>query len=85
MNLLINGRFLTQRITGVQRYAHELVQAFDAIAGGSARFACTVLSPRLSVAPASWSWAETVWWAQMRSLPKVFPRIASWLAARQGF
>jgi glycosyltransferase involved in cell wall biosynthesis len=25
----INGRFLTQRITGVQRYAHEIIQALD--------------------------------------------------------
>ena len=27
----INGRFLTQRMTGVQRYAHEIVAALDAI------------------------------------------------------
>src|ERR1700752_3542913 len=27
----INGRFLTQRITGVQRYAREIVLALDAI------------------------------------------------------
>jgi glycosyltransferase involved in cell wall biosynthesis len=27
----INGRFLTQRMTGVQRYAHEIVLALDAI------------------------------------------------------
>jgi glycosyltransferase involved in cell wall biosynthesis len=35
----INGRFLTQRMTGVQRYAYEIVSALDAIlleAGGSA-------------------------------------------------
>ena len=31
MEIVINGRFLTQRTTGVQRYAHELVRAFDAI------------------------------------------------------
>jgi glycosyltransferase involved in cell wall biosynthesis len=28
---LINGRFLTQRMTGVQRYAYEIVTALDAI------------------------------------------------------
>jgi glycosyltransferase involved in cell wall biosynthesis len=27
----INGRFLTQRITGVQRYAHEIVAALDGL------------------------------------------------------
>ncbi|NUU97737.1 glycosyltransferase family 1 protein [Marinitoga sp. 1138] len=27
--VLINGRFLTQRITGVQRYAYEMLKAFD--------------------------------------------------------
>ena len=29
MNIYINGRFLTQRITGVQRYAVEVVKAMD--------------------------------------------------------
>lgn len=27
--IYVNGRFLTQDITGVQRYAHELVKAID--------------------------------------------------------
>lgn len=27
--LFINGRFLTQPLTGVQRYAHEVIRAFD--------------------------------------------------------
>ncbi|MBW5448378.1 glycosyltransferase [Cohnella sp. CFH 77786] len=31
MNLYINGRFLTQAITGVQRYAIELVKHWDAL------------------------------------------------------
>ena len=30
-NVYINGRFLTQKITGVQRYAIELVKALDAL------------------------------------------------------
>lgn len=29
--LSINGRFLTQRITGVQRYAHEMLHALDGL------------------------------------------------------
>lgn len=31
MNIYINGRFLTQEITGVQRYAIELVKQWDAL------------------------------------------------------
>ncbi len=33
MRIAVNGRFLTQPMTGVQRYAHELMQAFDSIIG----------------------------------------------------
>ncbi len=29
MNIYINGRFVTQKITGVQRYAYELLRALD--------------------------------------------------------
>ena len=29
MKYIINGRFLTQRITGVQRYAREIVSELD--------------------------------------------------------
>ena len=31
VKLAINGRFLTQRVTGVQRYALELVRALDGL------------------------------------------------------
>lgn len=31
MNLFINGRFLSQKLTGVQRYAAEMVKAIDAL------------------------------------------------------
>lgn len=31
MKVVINGRFLTQRVTGVQRYAHEIVAELDRI------------------------------------------------------
>ena len=29
MKIIINGRFLTQNITGVQRFAHEIVNKLD--------------------------------------------------------
>lgn len=29
MKIIINGRFLTQNITGVQRVAHELIKELD--------------------------------------------------------
>ncbi|MDD9940188.1 MAG: glycosyltransferase family 1 protein [Myxococcales bacterium] len=31
MRVFINGRFLTQRVTGVQRYAHEILRALDGL------------------------------------------------------
>ena len=31
MKIIINGRFLTQDITGVQRVAHEIVKELDKI------------------------------------------------------
>jgi len=31
LNVFINGKFLSQRITGVQRYAREMLLAFDAL------------------------------------------------------
>jgi glycosyltransferase involved in cell wall biosynthesis len=31
----INGRFLTQKITGVQRYAHEIIRGIDQILAGT--------------------------------------------------
>jgi glycosyltransferase involved in cell wall biosynthesis len=51
MDIVINGRFLTQRMTGVQRYAHELVQALDVILETTPRLTVTVLSPRLPGPP----------------------------------
>lgn len=33
MKFYINGRFLTQRITGVQRYALEITEAMDELIG----------------------------------------------------
>jgi glycosyltransferase involved in cell wall biosynthesis len=54
MEFLINGRFLTQRITGVQRYARELVRAFDEILDSNPNVRITVLCPRFSIAPPAW-------------------------------
>jgi glycosyltransferase involved in cell wall biosynthesis len=54
MDLAINGRFLTQDITGVQRYAHELIRALDTILDEKPRLRVTVLSPRLSKPPPAW-------------------------------
>ena len=48
MRVTINGRFLTQRPTGVQRYAAAVVREFDrALADGrlGAGFGCEVLTP----------------------------------------
>ena len=51
--IVINGRFLSQRVTGVQRYARETIHALDELlaerAGAGARW--TVLVPRATAAP----------------------------------
>ena len=53
--LYINGRFLTQRVTGVQRYAHEVLLALDALLAEDperVEFALEVLAPEGTVFPA---------------------------------
>jgi glycosyltransferase involved in cell wall biosynthesis len=45
--IVINGRFLTQRVTGVQRYAHELLRALDTVIASNPEVEITVLSPRM--------------------------------------
>ena len=54
MEIVINGRFLAQGITGVQRYARELVQAIDTILDTRSDLRITVVSPRLSKVPPHW-------------------------------
>ena len=54
MEIVINGRFLTQSVTGVQRYARELVQALDAILDAKPGVKVTIASPRLSETPPAW-------------------------------
>ncbi|MES2354984.1 MAG: glycosyltransferase family 1 protein [Pseudomonadota bacterium] len=49
VKITINGRFLTQSVTGVQRYAIELIRALDSLlASGeidSARYAVQIIAP----------------------------------------
>jgi glycosyltransferase involved in cell wall biosynthesis len=47
--LALNGRFLTQGLTGVQRFASELTRAMDALAGAGRWPATRVLMPRGAV------------------------------------
>lgn len=54
MDLVINGRFLTHSITGVQRYARELLQALDVVLDTRPELQVTAMSPRLSSAPPVW-------------------------------
>ncbi len=47
--LLINGRFLSQTVTGAQRYAEELVKALDRLLGQeprASRWSLEILAPR---------------------------------------
>jgi glycosyltransferase involved in cell wall biosynthesis len=50
IRVAVNGRFLGQRITGVQRHARELLRAMDALVTSTpaigARFSLSVLTPR---------------------------------------
>ncbi|MBY0383487.1 MAG: glycosyltransferase family 4 protein [Xanthobacteraceae bacterium] len=50
---LINGRFVTQQMTGVQRYAHEIVRSLDAILTENEniaqRIGLTLMMPRSEV------------------------------------
>lgn len=50
IRVAVNGRFLGQRITGVQRHARELLRAMDALTTSTpairARFSISVLTPR---------------------------------------
>jgi glycosyltransferase involved in cell wall biosynthesis len=52
IGIAINGRFLTQLATGVQRYAYEIVRAWDVMLerGGidSARYQIDIVAPRLN-------------------------------------
>ncbi len=49
--LIINGRYLTQPITGVQRYAREIVQALDDLLDNHPVLDVELISPRLNDPP----------------------------------
>lgn len=53
VRIVINGRFLTQTMTGVQRYARELVQALDRMIGtglvDTGRFSLAMVTPAAGV------------------------------------
>jgi glycosyltransferase involved in cell wall biosynthesis len=54
MDIAINGRFLTQSVTGVQRYAREVVQAIDTLLDGTPDVKITVFAPRLFKPSPTW-------------------------------
>ena len=53
--IYINGRFLTQSTTGVQRYAHETLKAIDALLDHNSTTRWTVLAPKGTVPKARWT------------------------------
>jgi glycosyltransferase involved in cell wall biosynthesis len=54
MEFVINGRFLTQPVTGVQRYAREILDGLDALLTNNRDIQITVISPRLTEPPPTW-------------------------------
>ncbi len=55
MTLYINARFLTQAISGVQRYAHELLRAMDEILADDSSL-CAEVGPVVALAPDGVVW-----------------------------
>jgi glycosyltransferase involved in cell wall biosynthesis len=54
MEFAINGRFLTQQVTGVQRYAASLLDAMDALLDDRPDISATVWSPPSLAAMPNW-------------------------------
>jgi glycosyltransferase involved in cell wall biosynthesis len=52
--IYVNGRFLTQRVTGVQRYAYETLKAIDALLDHNSTASWTVLVPKGVVPNKQW-------------------------------
>jgi glycosyltransferase involved in cell wall biosynthesis len=81
--VLVNGRFLMQRVTGVQRYGRELLAALAREAAGRYRLVAAV--PRAGgVDPVAGvellddrSWLPTSLWQQVR-LPLIARRLGAW-------
>ena len=96
--VLINGRFLGQRVTGVQRYARETMNALDELlAAGTGGLRWTVLVPRGTPVPAfrhlavetlgrlqghGWEQIELAWRARAGLLFS-FGFTGPWLTRRQ--
>lgn len=51
VEIAINGRFLTQTMTGVQRYGHEVVRAIDKLLPEYPHVKATLFAPKLETAP----------------------------------
>jgi glycosyltransferase involved in cell wall biosynthesis len=51
IELVLNGRFLTQEVTGVQRYGHELLRALDRVLPSRPNISVSVISPALDQDP----------------------------------
>jgi glycosyltransferase involved in cell wall biosynthesis len=54
VSIAVNGRFLCQPITGVQRYARELIRALDSMLDQRNDIDVTVISPRLKSPAPVW-------------------------------
>jgi glycosyltransferase involved in cell wall biosynthesis len=57
-HIYINGRFLTQRMTGVQRYAHETLKAIDAVLSCDSTAQWTLLAPKGTYLKEKWNHIE---------------------------
>jgi len=51
LDVYFNGRFLSQEVTGVQRYGHELLYALDRIIPSRPNVRVTLVCPKLDRAP----------------------------------
>jgi len=54
MEIVVNGRFLTQQVTGVQRYARCMLEAMDKLLADRPDLSVTVLSPALDGPRPAW-------------------------------
>lgn len=54
-HIYINGRFLTQRVTGVQRYAHETLKAIDVALYSDVTNRWTILAPKGTTPREKWN------------------------------
>jgi glycosyltransferase involved in cell wall biosynthesis len=67
VTVYVNARFLTQPLSGVQRYARELVTALDALLADDADLRAA-LGPVVALYPAGWP-GPTPPWQAIRSTP----------------